>query len=214
LDRKALRKLVFRTHSNWAAEVICPLSGKVLEGNGVWDLHEVFVKRSSVSVPHQELIMVVENCIPLEHRAHIRYGNTHQALTACIPPMFRNVGVERIGVWYAYLWREQGLSMNKGRLYPRRELPMYVLMGMLKLGAKVLRASMPEDRGYWLEDNRDWRAAVISKSIGKKKKWAKGTPKSWDGYTPADILDCLDTGYWADYMLGVMGVTAEEVDWS
>lgn len=215
MDRQELRRKCFKKHASYRAVAICPLSGRELGGTEPWDLHEVFVKRSSVAPIHQHLIMAEENCIPTDHEAHVAEGNTRAGLIKCIPPMFYHVGAMEIGMWYQSLIDEHGLSLDKGILVPMRDLKLYVLLDMINLGAEVMKSSLPEDGAYWLnERNVDWRARVALKASGKtRKRWAKNTPATWKDYYFSDIVEYLEIGYWTEYMLGALGVLRAEVDW-
>lgn len=214
MDRDQLRRKCFKIHSDYWGHYTCPLSGKEIGIKDNWDLHEVFVPKNDVAPAMQNLINVVENCIPLEHDAHIDQGSTRDSMAKCIPLMFRNVGAEKVGGWYVGLWQEHDLSVNRGVLIPVTDLPVVRIVELMNLGAEIHREPLPADK-YWLnEDMVDYRSAIATKHKGRNRRWARGTPNRWKDYDASDLLYYLDEGYWARYMMDVMGIYIGDVEWA
>lgn len=211
MDRNELRRKCFKIHSNYQGRYTCPLSGKEIGIKDSWDLHEVFVEKNDVAPPNQYLINVVENCIPLDHDAHIDRGSTKSSMAKCTPKMFRNVGTVNIGEWYVSLWREHDLSMNRGMLIPIEDLSVTRLVEFMNLGAEIHQKPLPAAR-YWLNEGIDYRAAIATKYKGKNRHWARGTPNQWKEYYASDLIYYIEEGYWARYMLDVFGMY--DVEWA
>lgn len=214
MDRDRLRRECFKIHSDYRGRYTCPLSGKELGIKDDWDLHEVFVEKNDVAPAKQHLINVVENCIPLEHDAHIDRGSTRSSIAKCTPLMFRNVEAEKIGMWYVSLWKEHELSVNRSVLIPIEDMSVTRLVGLMKLGAEIHQKTLPAAK-YWLnKDKIDYRAAIATKYKGKNRKWARGTPNRWKDYDARDLLYYLEEGYWARYILDAIGIYIRDIEWA
>lgn len=161
-----------------------------------------------VAKKHQELIMVVENCVPVQHEAHIREGNTNTARNKCALAIFDRIGAARVGQWYTSLWQEEGLSVNRGILVPPRDMRIRQLIPLMNLGAKIHGRELPEEG--WERDGHkgkyDVRAQIVLSFQGRRRKWKEALPKSHNGYTIRDLISYLDDGYWANYMCHTLGI--------
>jgi hypothetical protein len=150
--------------------------------------------------------MVIENCVPVQHKAHIATGNTKGALKKCTLAMFKNIGAEPIGRWYRDLWAEHGLNVDRGLLASPKDIRVRHLIPLIGLGA-------------WLNDvdisGRDWvregkkgtydlRAQAALRYQGKNRKWKE------KGVDIQQLYTWLDDGYWASYILGTMGLGLDE----
>jgi len=157
---------------------------------------------------HQHLIMVMENCIPVQHEAHIARGNSKPALKKCAMQMFRNLSAARIGTWYRDLWKEHNLSVDKGFLVPARDMKVHQLVDMVELGAAIRGQELPKD--IWKLDTEkgptDYRAQVALRYQSRRRKWRARIPKEHNGFTIGDVKTFMDEGYWAAYMLRTMGL--------
>jgi len=144
--------------------------------------------------------MVEENCIPLDHDTHISIGGTRESTVKMMPPMFRNVGAERIGIWYSSLWKEHGLSVDRGILYPIEDLPVHELVHRMRLGADIHRNTLPAD-DYWMWDKTNYLAAVAVKLKGKSPKWSRGLPREWKDFDMPMLYEYMVDGHWALYLM-------------
>lgn len=211
MDRQSLRQKVYRLHARYDTEqrnnvATCPLSGTALVD--AWDLHEVFVRRSSVPPKHQDLIMVLENCIPLEHEAHIRIGNSKEALRKCALRMFDRLSATRIKDWYIDLWQEHDLSVDRGLLLPPKEWKVRNLVPLIDLGAAIHNRDMPET-GWEVRGDKgtyDIRAQVALRYQGKRRRWKERISEHRNGVDTRELYTWLDEGYAAKYMFGVLGL--------
>jgi hypothetical protein len=211
MDRQGLRQRVYRYHAEYDKErgrstATCPLTGEALVDG--WDLHEVFVKRNEVPPKHQGLIMVVENCIPLQHEAHIEMGNTREALRKCIDSMFKNVGPSRIGYWYRDLWKKHGLSVDKGILRKPKHMKVRELVPLIKLGALAEGVSLPSAGWEYKGKNgrTDIRAQVALRMQRKRRKWKEDIPESHNGYHTERLYTWMEEGLWIDYLTKTLGI--------
>lgn len=211
MDRQKLRQKVYRLHARWDGEartsiVTCPLTGaKLVDG---WDLHEVFVRRSGVAPKYHDLIMVKENCIPLEHQAHIAIGNSREALRKCALRMFKRISARRVKDWYVTLWQEHGLSVDKGLLLPPKEWKVRNLVPLIELGAAVHDRELPT-AGWEYKGEKgtfDIRAQVALRYQGKRRRWKERIPEHHNGVDISDLHRWIDEGYCAKYMLGMLGL--------
>lgn len=171
-----------------------------------WDLHEVFVKRSQVAPSHQELIMVLENCIPLQHKAHIAVGNTHEALSKCALPMFRNIGATKICEWYMGL--QEHISVNKGIFIPARDMRMYQITKMIELGARIEGVDLG-DYDWTVKGNKgkyDIRSQIGLQYQDRRKKWREAPPKEHGGVFITELSQWLREGHHADYLIRTLGI--------
>jgi len=109
-DRTELRTKVYRLHDGKCAWCGFPLSHKHFE------VHEVFVKRGSVPVNKQHLIMVLENCVPLHPDCHREHGQSREMKQRCLDVLIEKLGAQCIGIWYSSLWFDHGLSVPRGQI--------------------------------------------------------------------------------------------------
>lgn len=171
-------------------------------------MHEVFVKRSEVAPKHQELIMCIENCIPVEPQAHIAMGNTREALEKCGLALIRAIGAFQIGPWYTSLWQEHGLSIDTGLLIPPQALKVWQLIELMEQGARLDGIELPSTG--WDQKGKkgitDVRAQVALRFQDKRRKWRDTLPKEHNGYTTLELKDWLSEGYWTDYLFRTMGI--------
>lgn len=211
MDRQNLRQKVYRLHSRWDRGtgkdiVTCPLSGAALVDG--WDLHEVFVRRSEVAPKHQDLIMVTENCIPLDHKAHIACGNSKEAIRKCALRMFKRISARRVRDWYVELWQEHGLSVDKGLLLPPKEWRVRNLVPLIELGAAIHDRELPA-AGWEVKGGKgtyDIRAQVALKYQRKRRRWKERIPEHHNGVHTFNLYHWMDEGFCAKYMLGVLGL--------
>lgn len=154
------------------------------------------MKRSAVPVDKQYLIMVPTNCVPVHPNDECHNQSkemAHRCLSHIVPRIYR---AHQVGAWYVALWQEHGLSVPKGMLLPQKDIPMSTAYRLFKHGAAVLGMTDWEPHG-----GQDVAALAILKWRGKKIK----KPKSWGKYGLGSLLEAIDTGYWLDYLEGVLG---------
>ena len=118
---------------------------------------------------------------------------TRRCLAHIVPRIYR---ADQVGEWYVSLWQEHGLSLPRGMLLPRSDVPMTLARRLFTHGAAVLGMADWEPHG-----GPDVAALAALKWRGKKIK----KPKSWGKYGLGSLLEAVDTGYWLDYLEGVLG---------
>jgi hypothetical protein len=213
MDRQSLRRSIYRAHARYdlarrESVCTCPLTNTPLVGSE-WDLHEVFVRRSGLATQHHNLIMVKENCIPVQHKAHIERGNTTRSLAQCTRRMLQVVTANKIGRWYRDLWQKHGLSVDRGLLVPQASMKVRQLVPLISVGALVSEGHVLPETGWNVEGDKgvyDIRAQVALRSQSKRRKWKERLPDEHNGYTVQQLRIWLNEGYWTQYMLGVLGL--------
>lgn len=115
-----------------------------------------------------------------------------------VPRIF---SARKVGEWYTSLWQEHSLSIPRGWLIPPKMLTPVLLLRRFKLGAKVL--NIPHDEINWDMPGRgDVRVLVGFKWQDKKNR--PKPPEKWGDYGLGSLLEALDTGYWLDYIEGLI----------
>jgi hypothetical protein len=171
-------------------------------------VHEWMVKRSAVPKPRQGLIMVPENMIPLHNQScHIPYGQGKEMAKRCLRHLVPRIfSARKIGEWYVSLRQDHGLSLPAGWLVPPKALPMQMALRRFEHGAKIL--GIPHDEMDWvIPGNGDVRAMVVFKWQGYKNK--PKPPEKWKDYGLGGLLEAMDTGYWLDYLYGLINAWEE-----
>jgi len=166
------------------------------------------VKRSAVPKDKQHLIMVPVNMIPLHNQdCHIPHGQTKAMAQACLRHLVPRIfSARQVGEWYISLWQEHGLSVPTGWLVPPKALPMQMALRRFKLGAETL--NIPHDEIDWtIPGSSDARALVVFKWQGYKNK--PKPPEKWGDYSLGRLLEAIDTGYWLDYLYGLINAWEE-----
>lgn len=203
MNRGELRAQVLRAHQQYIPAIkksglICPGCGQYIMGG--WDPHEWLVRRSAVSVPKQYLIFVPENVIPVHHECHNNSKElTRKCLAHLVPVIFSAI---KIGQWYERLWRFNGLSVPKGKLIPPKDLPLSMRLRMFNEGCETLGV---QPDGWETEDGIDVRGAAIARWAGKTRRSTPKVPYTWQGISSARLYEAMATGYWMDYLKGVIG---------
>jgi hypothetical protein len=205
------RQQIYRSHMKYRdgdTYVECPLSGNRLRYNDKWDMHEVFVQRNDVAPKQQDLIFVAENCIPLDHNAHIARGNTREALKILTPVMFRNIGAEKISEWYFGLIEQEGLSLPKGFTPPPKHMRPLRLIDCMYLWADINDRELPRNSEYWYDagTDSDIRAQVALRFTGRRRKWKERLPKTWKDYSTRMLSTYVAEGYYARKMMTALGI--------
>lgn len=152
--------------------------------------------------------MVVENCIPVQHEAHIAKGNSNESLKKCALRMFNRVSARRVMDWYVSLWKEHDLSVNRGLLIPAKSRKVRALVPLIELGAAIHNKELPPT-GWEVKGKKgtyDIRAQVALKFQGKSRKWKERIPEHHNGVETDQLHIWLDEGLAAKYILGVLGL--------
>lgn len=145
----------------------------------------------------QHLIMTPVNIIPVHPGCH---SNSKALTRKCLPHLVPTIfSAARIGMWYESLWRFNGLSVPKGNLIPPQDLPLSIRLRMFNEGRKAIGLVELEE---WLTpDGVDIRGIVVSRWAGK----TRGIPKLPKGLPAAPLYEAIATGYWLDYLEGIIG---------
>ena len=200
-SRTELKRVVLREHSTWdtklrRAVVRCPWCGEEIKGG--FDLHEYLVKRSAIPKDKQDLIMVLENVAPVHHRCHMRHGQTREMTARCYDAVAHTVSPSRIGEWYVSLWRDHGLSLPRGVLYPPSAHSLASAVRMIDVGLRFRGIDRP---GCWMtEGGIDVRGPVI-------QRWKTGKGRTPDGIEigAETVANALNEGYWLTYLDPIVG---------
>lgn len=224
-ERRKLRMATYRRYSKWDGKKFwypCPWCGEPVEKDS-FDLHEAIVKRSAVPKDRQHLIFVPENVICLHHSpCHMEHGNTKEMKRRCLPVMIRAIGAPRIGEWYVSLWKEHGLSVPRGILLGKREIPVYRCLELMRTGARLSDILDDVAHAIAMLSDGDWEIKAKGKSwdfralaslswMGSRRRGWRKPPEEYAGVPLGILKDCLDTGYWSTYLAGVSGFTIEEL---
>jgi len=201
-EHSILRAQVLRAHqqdvpANKRLGLICPGCGKIITGG--WDPHEWLVRRSAVPVAHQYLIMIPVNVIPIHPECHDNSKElTRKCLVHLVPNGFAAI---RLGLGYEGLWRFNGLSVPKGSLIPPEDLPVAIRLRLFNKGCEILGIQIDE----WETHNSvDVRGCIMARWAGKTRGIAK-PPRKWQGIPVARLYKAMATGYWMDYLEGLIG---------
>lgn len=166
---------------------------------GGWDPHEWLVRRSAVPKNEQYLIFVPENVIPVHHHCHNNSKElTRKCLIHLVPRVFP---ASQIGRWYQGLWNLAGLSLPHGILIPPKDLPIATRLRMFNKGCAILGLQIDDWETY---NSVDVRGCVMARWAGKTRGIPK-LPKIWEGIPVARLYEAISTGYWIDYLEGVVG---------
>lgn len=201
-SHSVLRAQVLRAHLQYIPRLkelglCCPGCNDLITDG--WDSHEWLVKRSAVPKPKQHLIMMPVNVIPIHPECHNNSKElTRLCLTHLVPNVFTAI---RIGMWYESLWRFNGLSVPKGNLIPPKDLSIAARLRMFNKGCKILRLEID---GWETRNAVDVRGCVMARWTGKTRGIAK-PPKVWQGVPVARLYEAMATGYWMNYLEGVIG---------
>ena len=194
--RTELKRVVLREHSTWdtklrRAVVRCPWCGEEIDGG--FDLHEYMVKRSAVPKDRQDLIMVLENVAPVHHQCHMQHGQTKEMTLKCYNAVAHILSPGRIGEWYVSLWRDHGLSLPQGILYPPPAHSLASAMRMINMGLHFRDIGAP--MSWMTEDGIDVRGPVI-------QRWRTGKGRMPDGLEirAGTVSRALVEGYWHTYL--------------
>ena len=147
--------------------------------------------------------MVPVNMIPLHNQScHIPHGQTREMAQRCLRHIVPRIFSARAtGEWYVSLLRDHSLSLPTGWLVPPRDLPMQIALRQFALGAEALNIS--HDEIDWvIPGNGDVRAMVVFKWQGYKNR--PKPPEKWKSYGLGGLLEAMDTGYWLDYLYGLI----------
>lgn len=202
VSRQELRAQVLRAHQQYISAtkklgLICPGCGQCITGG--WDPHEWLVKRSAIPTDLQHLIFVPENVVPVHHECHNNSkALTRKCLVHLVPTVF---SAARIGMWYSDLWHVHGLSVPRGILYPPKTLPVSMRLRMFNKGCKILGLEIED---WEVSDGTDIRGAVVQRWAGKTRNVPK-VPTKWNGVATSRLYTAMFTGYWMDYLEGVVG---------
>lgn len=204
LSRQEIRAKVLRAHLQYnhrdgSQGLICPGCRRLIKDG--WDPHEWLVKRSAVPVAKQHLIMTPVNIIPVHPGCH---SNSKELTRKCLPHLVPAIfSASRIGMWYESLWRFNALSVPPGMLIPPKDLPVAMRLRMFMKGCEVMGIEIDD----WQMADDDWtdiRGTITSRWAGKTRNAPK-VPKRWHGMSTQLLYQAMFTGYWMDYLEGIIG---------
>ena len=207
LERKSsVRLAAYRAHTVVVGGVwgpLCPwCGGWVLAAD--FQAHEAIV---GTSKRHDELIFVVENIVPIHPLCHIAYGNTLTMKRLCLKRLLLNVGSAKVGTWYTSLWQQHGLSVPRGLLVPRSDVPLAGALHMMGWGAKLRGRDVPDDAaGVRGLVHLSWAGKKLNRKVVQLQKVAAET-----GAPVLEMRDWLEDGYWLEYFSGVIGASVQGV---
>jgi len=205
MERDELRRRIFHAHlrytPGYGLAVLCPWCGEPVEDD--WVLHEYLVECSAVPVDRQHLVVVPENCTPWHSQScHVPYGQTREAACKSLWSAARALTARAIGRWYVSLWQVHGLSIPRGLLPAVRSLSPGIALRFFNKGAGFF--GIPHAEIEWTYGlGGDVRALAILRWQGKRLPVEP--PERWGKYPFGSLVEAVETGYWLDYLEGVIG---------
>ena len=127
----------------------------------------------------------------------MQHGQEREMARRCLYAAARVWSPQAIAQWYISLWQTHNLAVKKGLLIPRKRITVGSALNSVRSGCELLDIHLKE------KPDRD---EMIGLAIKRWRGHNTRTPRYYQGVVFTLLIQAVDEGYWASYLLGIIGL--------